>query len=146
MDKQRRHLALVRLQAMITAHSRREAMRILADALETEQRKAALACRSHDLLHAAALRAGRMTGAALTARAQFAAGLGQIAAEAEAAHQDASRRADARADALAQAEARARRVADIERSAQRACVAAQDRRDEAYTTPMARKLQSERQR
>lgn len=140
MIKQQRRLALVRLQAMIAGMARREAMRGLADALDEERRRSALAQRSADLLASAGVRAGAATGDDLARRARFAAGVARIAGDAAAASGDALRQADWQASQLAAAEVRARRLAELEIAAANALVQAQDQRAAQLGAAMARKL------
>ena len=141
IKQQQRRLALVRLQAMIAGMARREAMRGLADALDEERRRSALAQRSADLLAQAGARAGAATGDDLARRARFAAGIARIAADAAAASGDALRQADWQASQLAAAEVRARRLAELEIAAASALVQAQEQRAAQTGAAMARKLQ-----
>lgn len=142
MHEEHRRLALVRLQAMIAAMKRREAMRALAEALDEERRRHALAERSAALLAAAGARAGPASGEELARRARFASGVARIAGDAAAAQGDALRKADWQAGQLAAAEARSRRLAELEIAAASALAAAQARGMALPSAAMARKLQS----
>ncbi len=141
MLEERRRLALVRLQTMIAAMARREAMRGLAEALDEERRRAALGQRSAALLASAGARPGPASGAELARRTRFAGGLSQIARDAAAARGDAQRQAEWQAGQLAAAEARARRLAELEIAAASALAAARERRAAPLPAAMARKLQ-----
>ncbi|MFL0671389.1 MAG: hypothetical protein ACJLS3_08200 [Erythrobacter sp.] len=142
MIKEQRRLALVRLQAMMAGMARREAMRALADALDEERRRHALAQRSAALLaEAAGGRAGAAMGDDLARRTRFAAGVARIAGDAAAARGDALRQAEWQASQLAAAEARARRLAELEIAAASALAQAQEQRAAQLGAAMARKLQ-----
>lgn len=142
MLEQRRRLALLRLQAKIARMARREAMRGLAEALDEERRRSALAQRSAALLAGAGARSGAASGEELARRTRFASGIAQIARDAEAASGDAVRQAEWRADQLAAAESRARRLAELEIAAASALAAARERAAAPLAPAMARKLQS----
>ena len=141
MREEARRLALVRLQGMMAAMARREAMRALADALDEERRRSAVARRSAALLASANPREGAASAATLAERVRFAAGVARLAGDAEAAKSDAQRQAAWQADLLAAAETRARRIAELEASALRALEAARAARADA-AVKLARKLQS----
>ncbi|ODT00015.1 MAG: hypothetical protein ABS49_06765 [Erythrobacter sp. SCN 62-14] len=142
MLEDKRRLALVRLQAMIAGMARREAMRALAEALDEERRRSALAQRSAGLLAAASAQAGTTSGAALAARLRFGSGVARLAQDAAAARSDALRQAVWQADQLAVAEARERRLGELERAARSALDAARERSAAMLAGAMARKLQS----
>ncbi|MFN3990120.1 MAG: hypothetical protein ACK4IS_07660 [Erythrobacter sp.] len=140
MLEERRRLALVRLQAMIAGQARREAMRSLAEAIDEERRRSALAMRSAALLAASGAPAGAASGDDLVRRARFASGMAQIARDAAAARSDALRQSEWQAGRLAAAEARARRLAELEIAAASALARARDRVAAPLPTAMARKL------
>lgn len=142
MLEERRRLALVRLQAKIARMARREAMRGLAEALDEERRRTALAQRSEALLASAGARAGTASGEELARRTRFAGGIARIARDAAAARGDALRQAEWQAGQLGAAEARARRLAELEIDAASALAAARERHAAALPAAMARKLQS----
>lgn len=141
MLEQKRRLALVRLQAMMAGMARREAMRALADAVDEERRRSALAERSSGLLATAGARGGSSSGADLVQRLRFGGVLARVAGDAAAARGDAQRQAAWQADLLAAAEARARRISELESAAASAFSAARDRAEQQIGGAMARKLQ-----
>jgi hypothetical protein len=140
--EERRRLGLVRMQAMIAGLARREALRGLAEALDEERRRSALADRAGRLLAGSGARPGTALGEDITRASRFAAGVGRIAREAVAARNDARCEAAWQARLLATAEARSRRLAELEAAAESALCKARDRRAAPLPAAMARKLQS----
>lgn len=145
MTREARRLALLQRQTLIAEVARKQALRGLAEALETEARHHAFAARTGRLVALAAPRDGGTTGAALQARAAFTAGLAQVALQAGEAANDAARQRAWQSDALAQADTRARRLADMTQGARAALAAAKDRAEAARELPLARKLHSRTQ-
>jgi hypothetical protein len=111
-------------------------MRGLADALEEERRRQALAARSAALLASAGARSGPASGEELARRTRFAGGVARIAQDAAAARGDALRQTEWQAGQLAAAEARVRRLAELEIAAASALAAA--RHHAAAPLPAAR--------
>ncbi len=142
--REARRLALLERQRLIADVSRKQALRGLAEALESEARSHALAERSQRLVSVSAPGAGTTTGAALQSRAAFTAGLAQLAAHAGDSARDASRQSAWATETLAMAETRARRLAELTTEARAALVAAKERREQARGLPLARKLQTPR--
>lgn len=138
--REARHLALLRRQGLIAEVARKQALRGLAEALDSEARSHALAARSRVLVASSAPGAGVTTGAALQGRAAFTAGLAQLAAQAGDAARDAARQSAWQADTLARAETRSQRLAEREAEARAALTAAKERREQARALPLARKL------
>lgn len=145
--REERRLALLRRQHLIAEVARKQALRGLAEALDTETRHAALAQRARALVTASAPAPGVTTGAAMRARAGFAAGLGEVARHAADAARDAARQSAWQRDTLVQAEARARRLAERTDEARKTLAAAKARREAARapTPVLARKLHSRSQ-
>ncbi|MGY6550545.1 MAG: hypothetical protein ACXIT4_01480 [Erythrobacter sp.] len=141
MQRERRALAVVRLQAMLAAHCKREAMRGLADALADHSRKTSIADRTQALLDTASPRSGMVRADELAARARFGAGLGRISADARTARDDAARQAEWQARMLAAAEARVNRIRELESAARLRLESTRERRDGAISERLARKLQ-----
>lgn len=138
-----RRLALIARQGLIAAVARKQALRGLAEALDTEARSRALAERSRMLVAASAARPGATTGAALMERAAFTASLAQLAATAGDAANDAARQTAWQAETLGLAETRAKRLAEREAEARTALDAAKARRAQAHeASTLARKLQN----
>ena len=140
MIKEQRRLALVRLQAMMASLARRDAMRALAEAIDEERRRSALAERSAALLASSGTRLGVALADELARRSCFVRGVARIADDAAAAHSDARRQTAWQADNLAAAEARARRLSELESEAAAALAAACERRAAPLTGALARKL------
>lgn len=138
--RERRRLGLATRQALHATIARREAMAALADANEEEQRTAALAERSRDLLREYSARCGHADGATLRDRSAFSASLGSVAAQADHAFLDAREQAAWQISALAAAETRATRLEDRRDSARRALRAALEKRDFGKGEGVARKL------
>lgn len=140
--REARRLALLRRQSLIAEVARKQALRGLAEALESEARSHALAERSRSLVAASAPCAGATTGAALQARAEFTAGLAQLAANAGDAARDAARQRAWQVESLTRAETRAKRLAERAAEARTALAAAKAKAEAARALPLARKLQS----
>lgn len=140
--REARRLALLERQRLIAEVARKQALRGLAEALEAEARHTAIAARARALVSASTPGTGPTTGAALTGRAGFTAGLARIAVQAGEAANDAARQRAWQADTLAAAETRAKRLSEREAEARVALTAVQERREAARTVPLARKLQS----
>lgn len=140
--REARRLALLRRQSLIAEVARKQALRGLAEALESEARSHALAQRSRSLVAASAPGAGATTGAALQARAEFTAGLAQLAANAGDAARDAARQRAWQVESLTRAETRAKRLAERAAEARTALAAAKAKAEAARALPLARKLQS----
>lgn len=140
--REKRRLALIRRQALIATVARRQALRGLADALETEARSQAIAARSRTLVAASAPQPGAMAAEVFAARAAFTASLTQLADTAADAAADAARQSAWQADTLAEADTRAKRLAEREAAARAALEAVKLRREQADTPLLARKLQS----
>ncbi|MFO6430879.1 hypothetical protein ACLBKT_12425 [Erythrobacter sp. W302b] len=138
--REARRLALLRRQSLIAEVARKQALRGLAEALESEARSHALAERSRSLVAASAPGAGATTGAALQARAEFTAGLAQLAVNAGDAARDAARQRAWQVESLTRAETRAKRLAERAAEARTALAAA--KAEAARALPLARKLQS----
>ena len=141
MIEERRRLGLVRMQAMIAGLARREAMRGLAEALDEERRRSALADRAARLLAGSGARTGTALGEDIARASRFGAGIGRIARDAAEAQSDARRQAAWQARQLATAEARTRRLAELEAAAASALCKARDRHAAPLPAAMARKLQ-----
>jgi hypothetical protein len=139
--REARRLALIERQRLIADVARKQALRGLAEALEAEARHTAIAARTRALVSASAPGTGATTGAALSGRAGFTAGLARIAVQAGEAAEDAARQRAWQADSLAAAETRTKRLAEREAEARAALSAARERREAARTVPLARKLQ-----
>ncbi|WP_379922684.1 hypothetical protein [Erythrobacter sp. R86502] len=142
MQREARRLLLLRRQSLIADVARKQALRALAEALDTEARSAALAARSRGLVNASGARLGDTTGAALRARADFTAGLSHVAVQAGEAARDAARQRIWQAETLTRAETRARRLSERVDEARAALAAAKAQREAARELPLARKLQS----
>ena len=140
--REARRLTLLRRQSLIAEVARKQALRGLAEALETEARSHALAERSRMLVAASAPGAGATTGAALQARGVFTAGLARIAVSAGDAARDAARQRAWQSESLTRAETRARRLEEMTGDARKALEAALERREAARAMPLARKLHS----
>jgi hypothetical protein len=140
--REARRLALIERQRLIAEVARKQALRALAEALETEARHTAIAARTRALVSASAPGEGPTTGAALAGWAGFTAGLARIAVQADEAAQDAARQRVWQADSLVAAETRAKRLAEREAEARGALDALRERREAARSVPLARKLQS----
>lgn len=140
MIEEKRRLALVRMQAMVAGLARREAMRGLAEALDEERRRHALAERAAQLLASSGARTGTALGEDIARASRFATGIARIADDAAVARGDARRQTEWQASQLASAEARARRLAEIETAAETALFEARDRRTAPLAMAMARKL------
>lgn len=139
--REARRVALIARQELIAGVARKQALRALAEALETEARSHALAARARMLVGVSAPVAGDTTGAGLTARAAFTASLGQLAANAGEAAEDAARQSSWAADTLAKAETRARLIAERAQEARAALAAAKARAEQAREAAgLARKL------
>jgi hypothetical protein len=142
MTREARRLALLRRQSLIAEVARKQAIKGLAEAMEAEAHSQALAGRTRALVAASAPARGSTSGAALTGRADFVAGLAQLARNAHQSAEDAARQREWAAQTYADKEARARRLAELEADARAALEAVQERREAARTVPLARKLQS----
>lgn len=143
MTPEERRLVLIRRQGLIAEVARKQALRGLAEALDTEARSHTLASRSQQLVAATAAQPGETIGAALMGRAAFTASLSQLAATAGAAAQDAARQTTWQTETLALAETRAKRLAEREAEARAALDAAKARRAQAHeASTLARKLHS----
>lgn len=140
--REARRLALIERQVLMAKVARRQALRGLADALAAEERSALLAARSRQLATASAPQPGATSGAALAARAGFAAGLTQLAVTAAEAAGDAARQSAWASETLAAAETRAKRLAEREVEARAALDAVKAKREAAHALPLARKLQT----
>ncbi len=140
--REARRLTLLRRQSLIADVARKQALRGLAEALETEARSHALAERSRMLVAASAPGAGATTGAALQARGTFTAGLARIAVSAGDAARDAARQRVWQTESLTRAETRAKRLEEMTGDARKALEAALERREAARAMPLARKLHS----
>lgn len=141
--REKRRLALIQRQALMARVARQQALRAMAEALESEERSRALAGRSRMLVAASAPQPGAMLAEAFAARAGFAASLAQLAATANDAASDAARQTEWQAETLGRAETRAKRLAEREGEARAALEAAQERREQSHAAAMlARKLQS----
>lgn len=140
--REARRLTLLRRQSLIADVARKQALRGLAEALETEARSHALAERSRMLVAASAPGAGATTGAALQARGVFTAGLARIAVSAGDAARDAARQRVWQTESLTRAETRAKRLEEMTGDARKALEAALERREAARAMPLARKLHS----
>ncbi len=142
MDEARR-LALIQRQSLIADVARKQALRGLAEALDTEARSTALADKSRVLVAASTAQPGATTGALLRNRAAFAASLTQLAVIAGKAAGDAARQTIWQAETLALAETRAKRLAERSGEARAALELVKARRAEAHAvSSLARKLQS----
>lgn len=139
--REARRLALIERQALIAKVARRQALRGLAHALESEARSAALAARSRQLVAVSAPQPGAMAAEVFAARAVFTASLVELAASAEDAAADAARQSAWQAETLAQAETRAKRLAEREAEARAALESVKRRRAQPDAPRMARKLQ-----
>jgi hypothetical protein len=139
--REKRRLALIRRQALMARVARQQALRALAEALESEERSQMLAGRSRMLVAASAPQPGAMLAEAFAARAGFAASLAQLAATAADAASDAARQTEWQAETLSRAETRAKRLAEREDAARAALETAQERREQAHAAAaLARKL------
>jgi membrane protein involved in colicin uptake len=142
MIREARRLALLRRQGLIAEVARKQALRGLAEAIDSEARSHALAARSRMLIAATAPRLAETTGAVLAGRASFTASLVQLASTAGDAAHDAARQTIWQAETLARAETRARRLAEREAEARAAWDAAKAQRAQAHeASTLARKLQ-----
>lgn len=142
MTREARRLALLRRQSLIAEVARKQAIKVLAEAMEAEAHCHALAERARALVAASAPGLGTTSGAALTGRAGFVAGLAQLARHAGEGAADAARQRAWAAETFAGKDARARRLADLEADARAALEAVQERREANRALPLARKLQS----
>lgn len=141
--REARRLALLQRQALIAGVARKQALRGLAEALDTEARSHTLATRSRMLVASSAAQPGVTTGAALIGRATFTASLSHLAASAGAAAEDAARQTVWQTETLALAETRAKRLAEREAEARSALDLVKARKAEAQdAATLARKLQS----
>jgi hypothetical protein len=141
MTKVQRRVALARRQVTLARVRRLEALASLADALSEENRSAALARKSGELLDAYARRNQAMTGDALRLDASFARSLHDIAQQAEAARTDASQQAQWQLDALAAAETRLNRTEERLDLARKDAEAVRQSREQ-HAALLAHKLQS----
>lgn len=140
--REERRLALIERQGLIAEVARKQALRGLAEALDTEARSRLLAQRSQMLVAASAAQPGGTTGATLMGRVAFTASLSQLATIAGHAAQDAARQTEWQADTLGRAETRAKRLAEREAEARAALDVAKARRTQAQdAATLARKLQ-----
>ncbi|MDP5104460.1 MAG: hypothetical protein NWP98_11085 [Erythrobacter sp.] len=140
--REERRLSLIQRQSLIAAVARKQALRGLAEALDTEKRSNALAQKSQLLVAASAAQPGATIGAVLQGRAAFTASLAQLAATAGQAAHDASRQTAWQAETLGQAETRAKRLAEREAEARTALDLVKARKAEAHNAAgLARKLQ-----
>lgn len=140
--REQRRLALVQRQALIARVARQQALRGLAEALDSENRSRALAERSRGLVASSAPQLGAMMAEAFAARAGFTASLAQLAVTAADAADDAARQSAWQAETLARAETRAKRMEEREAEARAALEAVQARREQAHAPALARKLQT----
>lgn len=141
--REARRLALICRQGLIAEVARKQALRGLAEALDTEARSHTLATRSRMLVASSAAQPGSTTGAALMGRATFTASLAHLAATAGAAAEDAARQTIWQTETLALAETRAKRLAEREAEARSALDLVKARKAEAQdAATLARKLQS----
>lgn len=140
MTREARRLALLRRQSLIAEVARKQALRSLAEALESEARGAALAQRSRALVAASAAAAGVTSGADLQRRSVFTAGLSQLAMNAAEAAEDAARQRAWAGETLTRAETRSRRLAEMTAEARSAVAAVAARREAGHAAPLARKL------
>ena len=141
--REKRRLALIQRQALMARVARQQALRALAEALESEERSQMLAARSRMLVAASAPQPGAMLAEAFAARAGFTASLAQLAATAADAASDAARQTEWQAETLGRAETRAKRLAEREDAARAALEAVQERREQGHAAAsLARKLQT----
>lgn len=140
--REARRLALIERQRLIADIARTQALRALAEAIDTEARSNALADKSRMLVAASTAQPGATTGAMLRGRAAFTTSLSQLAATAGHAAQDAARQTAWQTETLGRAETRAKRLAERGTEARAALELAKARRAEAHAaSSLARKLQ-----
>lgn len=139
--REARRLMLIQRQSLIAEIARKQALRGLAEALDTEARSHALANKSQMLMAVSAAQPGATSGAALQQRSAFTASLAQIAATAGGAAHDAIRQTAWQAETLGQAETRAKRLAERESEARTALDLVKAHKAEAHSmATLARKL------
>lgn len=141
--REKRRLALIQRQALIARVARQQALRTMAEALESQERSQMLARRSQMLVAASAPQPGAMLAEAFAARAGFTASLVQLAVTAADAASDAARQTEWQAETLGRAETRVKRLAEREDAARAALETAQEWREQGHAAAaLARKLQS----
>lgn len=141
--KQRqRRIKLTQRQLTLAKIARREAMAALADTVKEETRSAALAQRSRNLMAEYAARQVTPTGGSLRESAAFSRGLQEISEQAGQARDDASEQAAWQVQTLAAAETRQARFEEKLSHAKQIDAVMRANRELAYSSGMARKLQS----
>lgn len=137
---ERRKLKIAERQIMLARIARRETMSALAGAIDSENKSAALADRSRQLLHSYGAREDVCDGQGLREIVTITGGLAKLAGDADVARGDARNRAAQQADALAAAENRLKRLEQRAHRTRRAMMEVKAARQQDPAPQMAQKL------